>query len=134
MNPGQELGGPNATGRPGDWVLQNREVVLVFDQLGSSAGFAESGGNLIDAADAKDRKDELGQVFTYFGTFPRQAVYELVASHVEDDGLSVLVCSSDVGDLKALCTRVIVLRDGVVADELRGDRVNEVELLSAMEG
>ena len=91
MNPGQELGGPNATGRPGDWVLQNREVVLVFDQLGSSAGFAESGGNLIDAADAKDRKDELGQVFTYFGTFPRQAVYERMSGRETEDGAAEIV-------------------------------------------
>lgn len=75
---GQELGGPNATGRPGDWVLENDEVVFVIDGLSGGGGFAESGGNLIDAADAKARKDELGQVFTYFGVFPRQAVYSAI--------------------------------------------------------
>lgn len=75
---GQELGGPNATGRPGDWVLENDEVVFVIDGLSGGGGFAESGGNLIDAADARSRKDELGQVFTYFGVFPRQAVYSII--------------------------------------------------------
>src|SRR5579883_2520847 len=44
MQKGEELGGPNATGRAGDFVLENDEVVFVIDQLGSSQGFAESGG------------------------------------------------------------------------------------------
>jgi hypothetical protein len=75
MKAGEQLGGPNATGQAGDWMLENDEVVFVIDGLGGGGGFAESGGNLIDAADAKVRKDELGQLFTYFGTFPRQGVY-----------------------------------------------------------
>jgi hypothetical protein len=83
---GEELGGANATGRPGDLVLENDEVAFIIDQLGAGAGFAESGGNLIDAADARARSDELGQVFTYFGAFPRQAVYDELASGMEKDG------------------------------------------------
>ena len=86
MAAGEELGGPNAVGRPGDFLLENGEVALVIDQLGSSAGFAESGGNLVDAADARERKDELGQVLTYFGTFPRQGVYEAITSGNAADG------------------------------------------------
>jgi hypothetical protein len=86
MREGEELGGPNAIGRPGDWILENDEVAFVVDRLGSSAGFAESGGNLIDAADAVQRKDELGQVFTYFGVFPRQAVYDALATGTSPDG------------------------------------------------
>lgn len=82
---GEELGGPNATGRAGDLVLENDEVVFVVDQLGSSSGFAESGGNLVDAADARAKKDELGQLFTYFGTFPRQGVYEEIATGATND-------------------------------------------------
>lgn len=75
MRAGEHLSGPNATGKAGDWVIENDEVVFVVDGLGGGGGFAESGGNLVDAADAKTRKDELGQLFTYFGTFPRQGVY-----------------------------------------------------------
>ncbi len=86
LRPGEELGGPNAVGRPGDLILQNDEVAFVIDQLGSSAGFAESGGNLVDAADAKVRKDELGQIFSYFGTFPRQGVYTEISSREAPDG------------------------------------------------
>jgi hypothetical protein len=86
MKDGDTLGGSNAIGRPGDLLLENDEVVFVIDQLGSSAGFAESGGNIVDAADARLRKDELGQIFTYFGTFPRQGVYEALSSGVAGDG------------------------------------------------
>jgi hypothetical protein len=86
MKEGEQLGGPNAVGRRGDLVLENDEVVFVIDQLGSSAGFAESGGNLVDAADAHARKDELGQVFTYLGKFPRQGVYTTVSSGANSDG------------------------------------------------
>ncbi|HEX8794141.1 MAG TPA: CehA/McbA family metallohydrolase, partial [Polyangiaceae bacterium] len=86
MKDGEQLGGPAATGRPGDLLLENDEVAFVIDQLGSSTGFAESGGNLLDAADAHARKDELGQLFTYFGTFPRQGVYDTLTSGTGEDG------------------------------------------------
>ena len=51
------LGGPNAIGRAGDVLLENDEVAFVISQISGAAGFAESGGNLVDAADAKLRKD-----------------------------------------------------------------------------
>jgi hypothetical protein len=86
MNRGEELGGPNAIGRPGDLILENDNVVFVVDQLGSSEGFTESGGNIVDAADAHVRKDELGQIFTYFGVFPRQGVYDALSSGEASDG------------------------------------------------
>jgi hypothetical protein len=91
MAAGGELQGPSATGRPGDWVLENGEVVFVIDALGGGGGFAESGGNLIDAADARVRKDELGQLFTYFGAFPRQGVYTSIEAREEPDGSAVVV-------------------------------------------
>lgn len=89
--PGEQLGGPNATGRVGDWVLENEEVVFVIDALGGGGGFTESGGNLVDAADARLRKDELGQVFTYFGTFPRQAVYTSIDAVDRGSGEAAIV-------------------------------------------
>jgi ribose transport system ATP-binding protein len=63
----------------------------------------------------------------------RQAIYELVAQQVRQ-GLSVIVTSSDVGDLEALCTRVLVLREGAIVRQLEGSRLSERELLHAMEG
>jgi ABC-type sugar transport system ATPase subunit len=63
----------------------------------------------------------------------RHAIYDLVAAQV-DQGLSVLVTSSDVGDLLALCTRILVLHDGVVAQELMAEGLTEHQLVQAMEG
>ncbi|MDB5217786.1 MAG: hypothetical protein JWO86_5713 [Myxococcaceae bacterium] len=91
MKAGEQLGGPNATGKAGDWMLENDEVVFVIDALGGGGGFAESGGNLVDAADAKVRKDELGQLFTYFGTFPRQGVYTKIEATDLPTGEAIIV-------------------------------------------
>lgn len=97
---GKELGGPNAIGKPGDLVLENDQIVVVIDAVGPNAGgigFAESGGNIVDAADAKVRKDELGQMFTYFGSFPRQAVYSDLKSGEGPEGSAwVLVSGHDL--------------------------------------
>ena len=63
----------------------------------------------------------------------RHAIYDLVAEQVKL-GLSVLVTSSDVGDLLALCTRILVLHNGVVARELLAEGLTEHQLVQAMEG
>ena len=63
----------------------------------------------------------------------RHAIYDLVAEQVRR-GLSVIVASSDVGDLLALCTRALVLHDGAVAQELEGRGLTEHRLVQAMEG
>jgi ribose transport system ATP-binding protein len=63
----------------------------------------------------------------------RHAIYDLIAEQTRQ-GLSVIVASSDVGDLLALCTRVLVLHEGVVARELLGEGLTEHQLVHAMEG
>jgi ABC-type sugar transport system ATPase subunit len=63
----------------------------------------------------------------------RHAIYDLVAEQVRQ-GLTVIIASSDVGDLLALCTRVLVLQDGVVAQDLHGRGLTEHQLVHAMEG
>jgi hypothetical protein len=85
-SPKDALRGPLAIGRSGDYLIENDEIAVVIDQLGRGTGFAESGGNIVDAADARTRSDELGQVFTYFGTFPRQALYDTMNSGVDAQG------------------------------------------------
>jgi hypothetical protein len=84
--PADALAGPLAAGRVGDLVIENGEIAVVIDQLGRGSGFAESGGNIIDAGDARARRDELGQIFTYFGVFPRQAVHDALDSGVDSKG------------------------------------------------
>jgi ABC-type sugar transport system ATPase subunit len=63
----------------------------------------------------------------------RVAIYDLVAA-LARDGLTVVVSSTDLGDLMAMCTRVIVLRDGRVGAELGADGLTEHALVRAMEG
>jgi ribose transport system ATP-binding protein len=63
----------------------------------------------------------------------RMQLYDLVAEQARA-GVGVIVSSSDEGDLIGMCSRVLVLREGVVASELTGDRITEPNLLHAMEG
>ena len=63
----------------------------------------------------------------------RVAIYQIVAD-LAAQGLTVIVASSDEGDLLALCTRVLVLRDGVVAEELPGQGLTKDVLIRAIEG
>jgi ribose transport system ATP-binding protein len=62
----------------------------------------------------------------------RQAIYEFIADRARA-GLSVVVSSSDTGDLLAICTRVLVMCNGKAVRELSGDEISEQTLLRAME-
>jgi ABC-type sugar transport system ATPase subunit len=63
----------------------------------------------------------------------RVAIYELLAG-LAREGLTVIVSSSDLGDLLAMCTRIVVLRDGRVGAELGADGLTEHALVNAIEG
>ena len=63
----------------------------------------------------------------------RVSIYQIIAD-LAATGLTVVVASSDEGDLLALCTRVLVLRDGVVAEELAADELSKSVLIRAIEG
>jgi hypothetical protein len=86
MKEGEELGGPGATGRPGDWLLENAQVAFVIGQVGGEGGSAESRGNVIDAADARIRKDDLGRMVTSFGATPPESVYRSLRSGTDAAG------------------------------------------------
>ena len=49
-------------------------------------------------------------------------------------GTAVLIVSSDSGELARLCSRVLVLRSGVVAEELSGDRIDADTITAATLG
>jgi ribose transport system ATP-binding protein len=63
----------------------------------------------------------------------RVAIYELIA-RLASEGLTVIVSSSDLGDLLAMCTRIVVLRGGRVSAELGGEGLTEHTLVNAIEG
>jgi ribose transport system ATP-binding protein len=63
----------------------------------------------------------------------RVSIYRIIAD-LAATGLTVIVASSDEGDLLALCTRILVLRDGVVAEEMAADGLTKSVLIRAIEG
>jgi ABC-type sugar transport system ATPase subunit len=63
----------------------------------------------------------------------RHVIYDELRSRA-DEGLAVLMASSDVEDLLACCDRVIVLRDGVIAGEFEGARMTKTAIAQAIEG
>jgi ribose transport system ATP-binding protein len=60
----------------------------------------------------------------------RQAIYDLIRDRAEL-GTAIIVSSADHEDLLALCTRVLVLHDGRIGAELRGEDINAGGLLLA---
>jgi ribose transport system ATP-binding protein len=63
----------------------------------------------------------------------RMTIYEEIRRRA-DGGLAVLMSSSDAEDLIAVCDRVVVLRDGVIATELDGPEISKQAIVSGMEG
>ena len=63
----------------------------------------------------------------------RASIYKLIRAYV-GRGLSVIVSSSDTGDLLALCDRVLVFRDGRITAELPARQLSEEQLVHAIEG
>jgi ribose transport system ATP-binding protein len=63
----------------------------------------------------------------------RLQLYDLIERQA-DDGMGVIVSSTDTQDLLALCTRVLVVRDGRIAREISGRDITESALVHAMEG
>jgi ABC-type sugar transport system ATPase subunit len=63
----------------------------------------------------------------------RIAIYDIIAN-LSRDGLTVIVASSDLGDLLAMCTRVVVLVDGRITNEFGAEGLTEHVLVQAMEG
>jgi len=62
----------------------------------------------------------------------RQALYELLRERARL-GLSILLCSSDTQDLVEACDRVMVLRNGQVAETMVGAEINAERIVFVME-
>ncbi len=61
----------------------------------------------------------------------REAIYTVIRS-IAADGRSIVVSSTDVEDLVALCDRVLVFQSGRVVDEIQGADISENRLLQSM--
>jgi ABC-type sugar transport system ATPase subunit len=60
-------------------------------------------------------------------------VFQQIRTQAEN-GIGVLVCSTDLTDVTGVCDRVIVLRSGRIVDEFTGEQVNEHTILASITG
>ena len=60
----------------------------------------------------------------------KSEIYKLM-QELTDDGISIIMISSEMPELLAMCDRLVVLGKGVVQAEFRRGEVDEVRLLQA---
>ena len=63
----------------------------------------------------------------------KRQIYEILRQQAEA-GVCVLVVSTDFEEIANVCNRALVFRDGLVADELSGERLSSGGLLVAASG
>jgi len=114
------LPGAEARGRVGDFRLDNGKVIFIVDNPAHAHGFAESGGNVIDAATvAVGAEDALGQLIGCLeDAFPRQPVYESVEPDKRGDVALVRARGHDSGDASLEIETEYALRPGANALEI----------------
>jgi ribose transport system ATP-binding protein len=63
----------------------------------------------------------------------KQQIYHFIAA-LARDGHSIIVVSSEMPEIIGLCTRVVVMREGSIADVVEGSDVNEQTIMRAAAG
>lgn len=63
----------------------------------------------------------------------RTAIYEQIRKCAEE-GLALLIASSDVDDLIAVCDRILILNKGVMTGEAGNESAEKTAIIAAMEG
>jgi ribose transport system ATP-binding protein len=117
-----------------DLRRERREVAEIVDRFDVKPREPEkplaelSGGNQQKVAVAKWLRIEpdllvLDEPTQGVDVGAKAEILDLVAKAAAD-GLAVVLCSSDLDDLEAVCSRVLVIRGGHVAAELTGERIN----------
>lgn len=130
--PNDGLRGAFATGRAGDYLLENDEIALVIEQIGPR-GESARGGALVDAADAKTRVDALGRVVASLGGAEELAVYDQIkvgtgsegSAYVEVEGHALATPAIHLTTRYSLApsSRVVTITTTLLdaeSDEIRG--------------
>lgn len=109
--------GRMAQGAVGDYLLANERVKFILDDVRHRHGFADSGGNILDAASLPENVDALNQVFTFFGNdYPRQARYdrlEIINDGSNGKAAHLRVHGADGRDATLKVTTDYLLESGV---------------------
>jgi hypothetical protein len=112
------LGGAAAEGRPGDHLLENGLVAFVIGKPDRALGFADSGGQLLDAG-MVGGEDALRQLFALTGPeFPRQAIYKKIETEMRGDAAVVRVLGHDSSQKELGIATEYVLQPGARALEI----------------
>lgn len=87
--------GPVADGLVGDYRLDNDRIAVIITAPARAIGFADSGGNIIDAAPLGGH-DTLKQMFGYVAdNFPRQPLYDRIEARQRGREATVVVTGHD---------------------------------------
>src|SRR4051794_4365655 len=85
------VGGIDATGGVGDWVLSNDQVVAIIDDVAHRNHLAPTGGTLIDFArhGGQDGLNQVYQIFLYSQRLP--FAYDHIEAHADGDTGPIVV-------------------------------------------
>ncbi len=78
-DPSDLLNGPRADGALGDYLLANDFAAFIISSPSHAHAPAQSGGNILDAAAAPGRVDELGGQHVILGDLTRQPLYDTIS-------------------------------------------------------
>jgi len=99
--------------RIGDYIIQNNKIRIIISELNHNAGNMSSGGNIIDAVNMKDKRDQLESVFlTINDNFSRQVIYENL--EIINDGLNNEEAIIRVSGYDSLNEKIIFTTDYIL--------------------
>jgi len=140
----QLFGGPEAAGQVGDLLLTNDEISLVITAINHPYGYANTGGNIVDAALTSNLYDTFGQLYMYMDDdWPRQTNYASLV--IIDDGSGSGTAIVRAQGFDSQNSDIAVVTDYVLADSATevaitstitngtGSALNDFELGDAFE-
>jgi simple sugar transport system ATP-binding protein len=142
------LGSPRRfSGRGGlsvDWKGVRDELAGTFAELGltlpdpSARAGTLSGGNVQRFAVARELARNPRLLVALYPTkgldVPTAAAVQRLLLRARDRGTGVLLVSQDLGELRALSDRILVMRDGRIVADVRPDETDDYELGRLMTG
>jgi ABC-type sugar transport system ATPase subunit len=61
----------------------------------------------------------------------KEEIYKVIRG-IAQEGVGVVLISSEFEELEALCTRTLLLHEGALVGELKGDEIDQARILSIL--